>query len=84
MQGQGQSLVLHFESSGPSLVLTDEDLNTELLAMTDHFTDELFSSILKVGGTLFVNQSSRLVMDPERFPDDLNEPMSTLGMGAQA
>jgi predicted N-formylglutamate amidohydrolase len=31
---------------------------------------------------MFVNQTSRLVMDPERFPDVEEEPMSAKGMRA--
>ena len=64
------------------LVLTDTALDAELLAMTDHFTDRLFESALRSGATLFVNRISRLVMDPERFPDDQDESMSAKGMGA--
>ena len=50
--------------------------------MTDHHTDDLFSSALEHGGTLFINKFSRLVVDPERFPNDQDEPMSVKGMGA--
>jgi N-formylglutamate deformylase len=58
------------------------ELNDELLRMTDRYTDDLFSDAVKLGGTLFVNRVSRLVCDPERFPDDESEPMSIKGMGA--
>jgi len=63
------------------LCLDDENLNGELLVMTDWFTDELFDRAGTYGATLFINRVSRLVMDPERFPDDQNEPMSAKGMG---
>lgn len=66
----------------PQYRLSSEALAGELLAMTDLFTDELFSSALDLGGTMFVNRVSRLVMDPERFPDDEDEPMASTGMGA--
>ena len=64
------------------LCLNHEDLNDELLAMTDRFTEDLFSGTSTYGATMLVNRISRLVMDPERFPDDKDEPMSAKGMGA--
>ena len=64
------------------LCLDDRGLDTELLAMTDRFTDQLFGQASSYGATLFVNRVSRLVMDPERFPYDQDEPMSAKGMGA--
>jgi N-formylglutamate amidohydrolase len=62
------------------LLLSDQELALEVLRMTDHFTDEL------VGSTLPTAQRvrfpiSRLVVDPERFPEDADEPMSKVGMG---
>ena len=54
----------------------------ELRLMTDHFTDELAGATRALGGATFVNRVSRLVMDPERFEDDRDEPMSRKGMGA--
>ena len=62
--------------------VTDEELASELLAMTDHYTDELAHAATQLGGTAFVNRLSRLVMDPERFRDDTSEPMARRGMGA--
>ena len=64
------------------LCLDDPGLDTELLAMTDRFTDQLFGQASSYGATLFVNRVSRLVMDPERFLGDQDEPMSAKGMGA--
>ena len=52
------------------ICLGDAELTAELLAMTDRFTDQLFGQATRFGATLFVNGVSRLVMDPERFPDD--------------
>lgn len=47
--------------------------------MTDSFTDELFA----LPDTVTVQfPVSRLVVDPERFADDILEPMSSRGMGA--
>ena len=64
-------------------VLNDEELERELLAMTDRYTDELFvQPTSNMGGASFVNHLSRLVFDPERFEDDNLEPMASKGMGA--
>lgn len=65
-----------------SFVVTDPELAEELLAMTDHYTDDLAQAAPGLGGTVFVNRLSRLVMDPERFADDDAEPMARKGMGA--
>ncbi len=62
------------------LVLSDVELERELLDMTDHFTDELFSlSAAEAQSIIF--PVSRLVLDPERFVDDAQEPMTQRGMG---
>jgi len=66
----------------PTFCLDDHKLQRELLCMTDWYTDRLFDPVLELGGTLFVNRVSRLVVDPERFPDDSREVMATKGMGA--
>lgn len=62
--------------------VTDEELASELLTMTDRYTDDLAYATTKLGGTAFVHGLSRLVMDPERFRDDASEPMALRGMGA--
>ena len=59
--------------------LTDEALARELLLMTDRYTGELFD-ISPANALRF--PVSRLVVDPERFPDDAGEPMAAVGMGA--
>lgn len=60
------------------LVLSAEDLDHEMLAMTDAFADELFGT-----GTAddLVFPVSRLLVDPERFVGD-EETMNAVGMGA--
>lgn len=62
------------------LLLDDQALGLELLRMTDHYTDEIFalppSDAVTVGFPV-----SRLVLDPERFELDEQEPMSVRGMG---
>jgi N-formylglutamate deformylase len=65
-----------------SLAVNDRGLATELRLMTDRYTDELGAAATELGATMFVNRVSRLVMDPERFPDDSDEPMARNGMGA--
>lgn len=64
----------------PSILLSDEDLQIELLRMTDWFTDEIFH----FGDKRFNSVRypiSRLVLDPERFLEDHREIMSARGMG---
>lgn len=60
------------------IVLSDDDLAAELLRMTDAFTSELFT-YPKATAVRF--PISRLLVDVERFPDDIREPMSKVGMG---
>lgn len=54
-----------------------DDLDSELLRMTDRCCDELFDC----GEEMLVFPVSRLVCDAERFRDDADEPMSEKGMG---
>jgi N-formylglutamate amidohydrolase len=64
------------------LLVDDASLALELRRMTDAHTDRLYGWIRELGGTLVVNRVSRLVVDPERFPDDGAEPMAAVGQGA--
>ncbi len=68
------------ERERSSLVLDNAELDRELLAVTDAWTDELFPL---PGGDVarVIYPVSRLVCDPERFTDDAAEPMSKEGMG---
>ena len=61
-------------------MLSDELLNRELVIMTDAYTDELFDLGGKADRLEF--SVSRLLVDPERFPEDSDEPMAAKGMGA--
>jgi N-formylglutamate amidohydrolase len=90
--GDRPVIVLHVPHAGMSIpadarrriVLDDRDLLGELAAMTDRHTDRIAAEAVRRGGVdavLFVNRLSRLVVDPERFPDD-REPMNAIGMGA--
>lgn len=63
-----------------SFLIGDEELKEELLRMTDWYTDELFGSSIQAMRIVF--PVSRLVVDPERFIDDSEEPMAIRGMGA--
>jgi N-formylglutamate deformylase len=59
-------------------ILSESELKAELLRITDHYTDELFDI---PGVVTHINQISRLVMDPERFRSDADEPIAKKGMG---
>ncbi|MFE3797574.1 N-formylglutamate amidohydrolase [Nocardia tengchongensis] len=66
------------------LLLSDRDLERELDAITDAHTArlaELAAGLAPVRPWRFVNRLSRLVVDPERFPDE-REEMLAVGMGA--
>lgn len=67
------------EEFRPDLLLDAAELETELLRMTDAYTDEAAAG----DWAAFVLQApvSRLVVDVERFRDDESEPMSQIGMG---
>ncbi|WDE97529.1 N-formylglutamate amidohydrolase [Lentisphaera profundi] len=58
-------------------LLSPEQLNKEILEMTDHFTDDLFD--WKWDRAVF--PVSRLLVDVERFEDDAEELMAERGMG---
>jgi len=66
------------------ILLNDSQLQAELDEMTDTHTDLLASSAiagLDKKPWVFKNKLSRLVIDPERFPDE-REVMNQVGMGA--
>lgn len=72
-------MILHIPHSSTETLNRDIlDKEPELLRMTDHFTDELYSS---PNATKLVFGVSRLICDVERFENDDEEPMSKLGMG---
>jgi N-formylglutamate amidohydrolase len=64
------------------ITLDDAALDRQRLLLTDHLTDRLFDWLPGTGAVTFVNRISRLVVDPERFPSDAEEPMAALGQGA--
>jgi len=67
-------------SARSSIALSEEDLQRELLTMTDHFTDDLFRVPENLAKAVTF-PVSRLVVDPERFVNDRDEPMAAKGMG---
>ncbi|MFH8621635.1 N-formylglutamate amidohydrolase [Streptomyces vietnamensis] len=66
------------------ILLDDGELALELDHITDSHTAEIAAVAAAAAGTApwrFVNGLSRLVVDPERFPDE-REEMLSVGMGA--
>ncbi|MFJ2828203.1 N-formylglutamate amidohydrolase [Streptomyces sp. NPDC087263] len=66
------------------IVLDDAALERELDHITDAHTAELAAAVAAAADVApwrFVNRLSRLVIDPERFPDE-REEMLAVGMGA--
>ncbi|MEU6620549.1 N-formylglutamate amidohydrolase [Streptomyces litmocidini] len=66
------------------ILLGDEELDRELDHITDSHTAEIAAVAAAAAGAApwrFVNGLSRLVVDPERFPDE-REEMLAVGMGA--
>ncbi len=63
------------------IVLDDAELRREIVRLTDWHVDRLVSWVPSLGGELFVNTLSRVAFDPERFEDDAEEPMATVGQG---
>ena len=63
------------------IILDDASLKRELVRLTDWHADQLFSWVLEFGGPMFVSTLSRLVVDPERFASDDDEPMAAVGQG---
>ena len=61
-------------------LLSDQELLGELARITDHATDVIFQQAFPEAKAI-VFPVSRLVVDPERFSDDAQEPMSQVGMG---
>jgi N-formylglutamate amidohydrolase len=68
------------EDVAAGLLLTPEQLEHELLVMTDRYTDELFALPSSLATTV-AYPVSRIAVDPERFTDDACEPMAAKGMG---
>ena len=82
-------IVVHIPHSSPliphdvraQLLPDDAELSRELVRLTDWHTDRLYGLTADLGATQFINGLSRLVVDPERFVDDTEEPMASVGQG---
>lgn len=80
------SVILHIPHSSTTIpkeyikdyYLDEEEIQKELLHMTDMYTDDLFQIDC---GQRIVFQYSRLFCDVERFIDSNEEPMEKVGMG---
>ncbi|MFF3335606.1 N-formylglutamate amidohydrolase [Streptomyces sp. NPDC002888] len=93
LAGAGDSpVILHVPHSAreipaavrAGIVLDDSALGRELDHITDAHTAEIAARAAQLSGVApwrFVNRLSRLVVDPERFPDE-REEMLAVGMGA--
>ena len=62
-------------------VLSAANLTEEIRLMTDWHTSDLFAPAVSALGKSVEFPVSRLLVDPERFPDDSQEMMSKVGMG---
>lgn len=60
-------------------LLSAPELERELILMTDAFTEELYAGLPSAIDVVF--PVSRIVLDPERFENDSDEPMAARGMG---
>jgi N-formylglutamate deformylase len=72
------------EGARGRILLDDDALTAELDRMTDAHTDVIAAGVVAAAGVrpwTLVNRTSRLVVDPERFPDE-REEMRAVGMGA--
>jgi N-formylglutamate amidohydrolase len=82
-------MILHIPHASPVIPskvlrtfrISPEELQRELIRLTDAFTDELFARALPSTRAI-IHPVSRFVVDPERFADDDQEPMAKKGMGA--
>ncbi|WP_433275155.1 N-formylglutamate amidohydrolase [Pseudonocardia xinjiangensis] len=93
LPGDGRSpVLLHVPHAGtevpawtrPHLVVDDDELAAEQAALTDHHTDRIATAAAdraRLRPWTLVNRVSRLVVDPERFPDE-REEMAAVGMAA--
>lgn len=92
LQGDPQSrVIIHVPHAGlyipekemPTFTLQGAELETEALLMADIHTDKLAREVYSAADVkpwVFINNLSRLVVDPERFVDD-SEEMNAVGMG---
>lgn len=78
------NLILHIPHASTLIpnqkgyVVNHSELEQEMLLLTDWYTDDLFSFS---GGVTIAANFNRIFCDVERFADDNQEVMSTVGMG---
>jgi len=86
------SVIIHVPHAGTvipldaekDILLPKEELTSEVFTMADTKTDQIAHAAferIETKPKLFINNLSRLVVDPERFPDE-REEMNSVGMGA--
>lgn len=89
-KGFDLNVLVHVPHSSPriptsvrnDLAVDDRTLSREVAAMTDWLTAPLaLAAVSELPVTTWINPWSRLVVDPERFPDE-REQMTAVGMGA--
>ncbi|MFD1615824.1 N-formylglutamate amidohydrolase [Gelatiniphilus marinus] len=79
-----KKLILHIPHSGNKIpikdgyILEDKVLENEIFKLTDWHTQDLYC-VKNCESIIF--EYSRIFCDPERFSDDLQEPMAKVGMG---
>ena len=79
-----QKIILHIPHSSLNIpfsdgfTISDDEIDQELLKLTDRYTDDLFHS---PHDEAIVAGFSRIFCDPERFPNDEDEVMAQFGMG---
>ena len=87
--GFGDRIILHIPHSStviskrhlPLFHMNQEELQAELLRVTDLYTDLLFCPPAIPDENRIIFPFSRLICDVERFRDDSLEPMAAKGMG---
>ena len=88
-QTPGAKMIFHIPHASPhipsglrpKITLPAEELARELVKITDWFTDDLFGCHAEREDSVVTFPVSRLVVDPERFLEDMQEPMAKVGMG---
>ena len=82
-------VIIHAPHGGTSIpaesrkefVVTDAELDAEILALTDHSVDDFARAAKRrAGGSVVINRLSRFVVDVERFPGP-EEEKNAVGMG---